>query len=98
MTEADPISAGSNAGSEPRVTRDMFGSWKPVNVAQLQDEQDGDKRSDTGDGLEPLYAGIIFPTMRQFLVKGADLLIKQPEQRKTVFPDGAGDWIQGEGG
>jgi hypothetical protein len=54
----DVIGAGPDAGGQADVAGEMLGAGEADDVAQLEDEDDGDERTNAGDCGQTLDSGI----------------------------------------
>src|SRR5260370_9165106 len=87
MSRADAAGGGADRWRQAGVTGDLLGAREAGDVAQLEDEHDGDERADARDRRQPLHARIAAPARAQLAVEAADLGVEQGQQGAAVLAD-----------
>src|SRR5260370_37955608 len=72
VPRADAAGAGADAWRQADVTGDLLGAREAGDVAQLEDEHDGDERADARDRGQPLHARIPPPPPAPLAAEAAD--------------------------
>src|SRR5262245_43294317 len=88
---ANPVGAGSDAGSQTDVAGDLLRVGKATDVTELEEEHDGDERADAGNRRQPLDSRIGPPLLSEFGVEMPDLAVEESQQGTAVLADPARD-------
>src|SRR5215470_5464339 len=81
------IGAGAHAWGDADVAGHMLGAGEARDVAELEDEDEGDEGSHARDRGEALDAGIGAPAGDEFGVEAADLRVEQGQEGAVVVPN-----------
>ena len=71
---ANVAAAGDDARNKPRVTGQVFSSWEPFDIADLQPDQRGEDRPESGDGAQQPHLWTSFELFSDAALDGFDLL------------------------
>src|SRR5262249_21920212 len=88
---ADPVGAGSDAGRQADVAGGLLRVGQAADVAELEEEPDGEEGADAGDRTQPLDSRIRPPLLSEFGVEMPDLAVQDAQQRMAVLADPARD-------
>jgi hypothetical protein len=78
MVAPDPLGAGPDARGQPNVAGHVLRPGKARDVAELENQDDGDERTHARNGGEALDPGILAPALEELGIEPADLRIQQP--------------------